>query len=33
MKDAVSHVIGFEKLNLSIPQADSLRVAVETGPA
>jgi hypothetical protein len=27
MKDAAGHVIGFEKLNFSIPQADSLHVA------
>jgi hypothetical protein len=33
MKDAAGHVIGFEKLNFSIPQADSLHVAVETAPA
>ena len=32
MKDASGHVIGFEKLNFSIPQSDSLRVAVETVP-
>ncbi|MEW5981350.1 MAG: DUF2283 domain-containing protein [Acidobacteriota bacterium] len=33
MKDVSGHVIGFEKLNFSIPQSDSLRVAVETVPA
>ena len=33
MKDAAGHVIGFEKLNFSIPQTDSLRVALETVPA
>ena len=33
MKDASGRVIGFEKLNFSIPQSDSLRVAVETLPA
>jgi len=33
MKDASGHVIGFEKLNFSIPQSDSLQVAVETMPA
>lgn len=33
MKDASGHVIGFEKLNFSIPQSDSLRVALETAPA
>ena len=33
MKDASGQVIGFEKLNFSIPESDSLRVAVETAPA
>jgi Protein of unknown function (DUF2283) len=33
MKDATGHVIGFEKLNFSIPETDRLRVAVETTPA
>ena len=33
MKDAAGHVIGFEKLNFSIPEADRLRVALETTPA
>ena len=33
MKDEAGRVIGFEKLNFSIPQSDSLRVAVETVPA
>jgi hypothetical protein len=33
MKDTAGHVIGFEKLNFSIPQADSLHVALETVPA
>ncbi len=33
MKDAEGHVIGFEKLNFSIPAAESLRVAVQTVPA
>jgi hypothetical protein len=33
MKDAAGRVIGFEKLNFSIPQSDSLRVALETVPA
>ncbi len=33
MKDSAGHVIGFEKLNFSIPEFDSLRVAVETVPA
>jgi Protein of unknown function (DUF2283) len=30
MKDMSGQVIGFEKLNFSIPQSDSLRVALET---
>ena len=33
MKDAAGHVIGFEKLNFSIPETDRLRVAIETTPA
>ena len=33
MKDESGHVIGFEKLNFSIPQSESLRVALETAPA
>lgn len=33
MKDSSGRVIGFEKLNFSIPQSDSLRVALETAPA
>ena len=33
MKDSAGHVIGFEKLNFSVPDADSLRVALETAPA
>lgn len=33
MKDRDGRVIGFEKLNFSIPQSDSLRVALETTPA
>ena len=32
MKDASGRVIGFEKLNFSIPQSDSLRVALEAAP-
>jgi uncharacterized protein DUF2283 len=32
IKDASGSVIGFEKLNFSIPQSDSLRVALETSP-
>lgn len=30
MKDAAGRVLGFEKLNFSIPQSDSLNVALET---
>ena len=33
MKDAAGRVIGFEKLNFSIPAPDLLRVAFETTPA
>jgi hypothetical protein len=33
MKDAAGQVIGFEKLNFSIPETDRLRVAIETTPA
>ena len=33
MKDKAGKVIGFEKLNFSIPQSESLRVALETAPA
>ncbi len=33
MKDATGQVIGFEKLNFSIPEADALHVALETTPA
>lgn len=33
MKDATGRVLGFEKLNLSIPTADSLTVELETVPA
>jgi hypothetical protein len=33
MKDATGRVIGFEKLNFSIPETDRLRVALETTPA
>ena len=32
MKDRDGHVIGFEKLNFSVPDSDSLRVALETAP-
>jgi hypothetical protein len=30
MKDSTGRVIGFEKLNFSIPETDRLRVALET---
>ena len=33
MKDAAGRVIGFEKLNFSIPETDRLHVTVETTPA
>ena len=33
MKDESGRVIGFEKLNFSIPPSDAQRVAVETVPA
>jgi hypothetical protein len=33
MKDASGLVLGFEKLNFSIPQSDSLHVNLETVPA
>jgi Protein of unknown function (DUF2283) len=33
MKDAGGRVIGFEKLNFSIPETDRFRVAIETMPA
>ena len=33
MKDSSGRVIGFEKLNFSIPDNDRLRVALETTPA
>ena len=33
MKDGAGRVIGFEKLNFSVPDSDSLRVALETVPA
>ena len=32
MKDSAGRVIGFEKLNFSIPETDRLHVAVETRP-
>jgi hypothetical protein len=33
MKDAGGRVIGFEKLNFSIPETDRFRVAIETTSA
>jgi uncharacterized protein YuzE len=33
MKDSSGRVIGFEKLNFSIPDTGRLRVALETTPA
>ena len=33
MKDRNGRVIGFEKLNFSVPESDSVHVAVETAPA
>lgn len=33
MKNSTGHVIGFEKLNFSVPKPDLLRVAFETSPA
>jgi hypothetical protein len=33
MKDSAGRVIGFEKLNFSISESDSLHVALETTPA
>ena len=33
MKDLEGRVIGFEKLNFSVPDSDSLRIAPETIPA
>lgn len=32
MKDRSGRVIGFEKLNFSVPESDSLHVLVKTGP-
>lgn len=32
MKDRAGRVIGFEKLNFSVPESDALRVALETVP-
>lgn len=33
IKDAAGRVVGFEKLNFSIPNSDSLHVELETIPA
>ncbi len=33
MKDRSGRVIGFEKLNFSVPESDSVHVALETAPA
>jgi hypothetical protein len=33
MKDRSGRVIGFEKLNFSLPESDSVHVALETVPA
>jgi hypothetical protein len=33
MKDLKGRVIGFEKLNFSVPDSDPLRIALETTPA
>jgi hypothetical protein len=33
MKDRAGRVIGFEKLNFSVPESDSVNVAIETTPA
>ena len=33
MKDVDGHVIGFEKLNFSLPAPETLNVSVETAPA
>lgn len=33
MKDNTGRVVGFEKLNFSVAQSDSLHVALETVPA
>jgi len=32
MKDRTGRVIGFEKLNFSVPDSESLRIALETTP-
>jgi hypothetical protein len=33
MKNSAGRVVGFERLNFEIPEADRLRVALETTPA
>lgn len=33
MKDRSGRVVGFEKLNFSVPESDALRVDLETAPA
>ena len=33
MKDSTGRVIGFEKLNFSIPESERLRIALDTTPA
>jgi hypothetical protein len=33
MKDRSGRVIGFEKLNFSVPESDSVHIALETAPA
>ena len=33
MKDSSGRVIGFEKLNFSIPESESLSLALQTAPA
>lgn len=33
MKDRAGRVIGFEKLNFSVPDSEPLRVELETAPA
>lgn len=33
MKDRTGKVIGFEKLNFSVPESDAVHVALETVPA
>lgn len=33
MKDSAGHVIGFEKLNFSVPDPEPLNISVETAPS